>query len=73
MKILLIVSGGTAGVVNFYDGAPEDGTILLKSRTIGTDNTTIDRTIPQNGVLFSTGIVLQYTIGTVDMMTIFHA
>jgi hypothetical protein len=73
LKGFSIVSGGTAGVVNFYDGAPEDGTILLKSRTIGTDNTTIDRTIPQNGVLFSTGIVLQYTIGTVDMMTIFHA
>jgi hypothetical protein len=67
------VSGGNAGVINFYNGAPEDGTILFKSRTIGTDNTTVDRTVPEDGVLFENGFVVNYTIGTIDMMTFFYA
>ena len=72
LKGFSIVSGGTAGVVNFINGAPEDGTILFKSRTIGTDNTTVDRTIPEQGVLFDNGMSVQYTIATIDMMTFFH-
>jgi|TARA_A100001515_G_scaffold61569_2_gene48371 hypothetical protein len=73
LKGFSIVSGGSAGVINFYNGAPEDGTILFKSRTIGTDNTTVDRTIPEDGVLFENGFVVNYTIGTIDMMTFFYA
>ena len=72
LKGFSIVSGGTAGVVNFINGTPESGSILFKSRTIGTDNTTVDRTIPQNGILFEDGMVVQYTIATIDMMTFFH-
>lgn len=72
LKGFSIVSGGTAGVINFINGAPEDGTILFKSRTIGTDNTTVDRTIPEQGVLFDNGMSVQYTIATIDMMTFFH-
>jgi hypothetical protein len=72
LKGFSIVSGGTAGVVNFINGTPESGSILFKSRTIGTDNTTVDRTIPQNGILFENGMVVQYTIDTIDMMTFFH-
>ena len=72
LKGFSIVSGGTAGVVNFINGAPEDGTTLFKSRTIGTDNTTVDRTIPEQGVLFDNGMSVQYTIATIDMMTFFH-
>lgn len=73
LKGFSIVSGGTAGVINFYNGAPEDGTILFKSRTIGTDNSTVDRTVPEDGVLFENGFVVNYTIGTIDMMTFFYA
>jgi len=73
VKGFSIVSGGTAGIVNFYNGAPEDGTILFKSRTIGTDNSTVDRTVPEDGVLFENGFVVNYTIGTIDMMTFFYA
>ena len=72
LKGFSIVSGGTAGVINFINGAPEDGTILFKSRTVGTDNTTVDRTIPEQGVLFTDGMVVSYTIATIDMMTFFH-
>jgi len=49
LKGFSIVSGGTAGVIDFFNGTPESGTTLFKSRTIGTDNTTVDRTIPEEG------------------------
>ena len=41
-----IVSGGTAGLVDFYNGTPESGTIVFKAQTIGTDHATVDNTIP---------------------------
>lgn len=73
LKGFSIVSGGTAGLVNFINGTPESGTTLFKSKTIGTDNTTIDRTVPQNGVLFNSGMSVSYTVGTIDNMTFFFA
>ena len=72
LKGFSIVSGGTAGVIEFINGTPESGTTLFKSRTIGTDNTTVDRTIPDEGVLFDSGMSVKYTIATIDMMTFFH-
>ena len=72
LKGFSIVSGGTAGVIEFINGTPESGTTLFKSRTIGTDNTTVDRTIPEEGVLFDSGRSVKYTIATIDMMTFFH-
>jgi hypothetical protein len=72
LKGFSIVSGGTAGIVEFFNGTPESGTALFKSRTIGTDNTTVDRTIPEEGVLFDNGMSVKYTIATIDMMTFFH-
>ena len=68
-----ITSGGTAGDVEFVHGTPESGTTLFKSRTIGTANTVIDRTIPSEGVLFASGLVIKYTLDTTDMTTIFYA
>jgi len=73
LKGFSIVSGGSTGTVEFIEGTPESGTVLFKARTIGTDNTTLDRTIPQNGVLFESGLSIRYTVGTVDMMTFFFA
>jgi len=72
MKGFSIVSGGTAGVVEFFNNTPENGSALFKSRTIGTDNTTLDRTIPADGILFTDGMSVKYTIATIDMMTFFH-
>ena len=46
---------------------------MFKARTIGTDNTTIDNTIPQNGVAFEDGMYVKYTIATTDMMSFFYA
>ena len=73
LKGLSFRSGGTAGDVEFIDGAPEDGTTLFKSRTIGTANTVIDRTIPSEGVFFRSGRAIKYTLDTADMITLFHA
>ena len=73
LKGFSVVSGGTAGVVQYFNGTPESCTALFKSRTIGTDNTTLDRTIPEQGILFDNGMSVQYTVGTIDMMTFFHA
>ena len=72
LKGFSIVSGGTAGVIEYINGTPESCTTLFKSRTIGTDNTTVDRTIPEEGVLFDSGMSVKYTIATIDMMTFFH-
>jgi hypothetical protein len=73
LKGYQIVSGGSAGVIDFIDGTPESGSTLFKARTIGTDNTTIDHTVPENGILFIDGMSVKYTIGTVDMMHFYFA
>jgi len=73
LKGMSIVSGGTAGTVEFINGAPEDGTTIFKARTIGTTNSTVDRTIPSEGILFEDGLTIKYTLDVVDMLTVFHA
>lgn len=74
LKGFFIVSGGSAGIVSFYNGDPSSGTVLFKARTLGTDNTLDNDTfIPGGGVLFRDGSVVEYTVGTVDLMTFFYA
>ena len=73
LKGMSIVSGGTAGTVEFINGAPEDGTTIFKARTIGKTNSTVDRTIPSEGILFEDGLTIKYTLDVVDMLTVFHA
>ena len=73
LKGMSVVSGGTAGDVEFINGTPESGTTLFKSRTIGTANTTIDRSIPSEGVLFENGGWVKYTVDVADNITIFYA
>jgi len=68
-----IVSAGTAGLVDFYNGAPESGTIVMKNQTIGTDHTTVDNTIPDEGLLFADGLTVAYTVATVSLMNVFHS
>ena len=73
IKGMSVVSGGTAGDVEFINGTPESGTTLFKSRTLGTTNTTIDRSIPSEGVLFDSGACVKYTVDVADNITIFYA
>ena len=35
-------------------------------------NTNIDRTIPSDGILFGSGLSVQYTVDVADMMTFFY-
>ena len=73
LKQCNIVSGGTAGVINFHNGITNGlpGTILFKARTIGTDNTNEMITLGDDGVLFDKGCYVTYTIGHIDMMNFF--
>ena len=73
MKGYSIVSAGTAGLVDFHNGTPESGTIIFKAQTLGTDNTTIDNTIPDEGILFGSGLTVGYTVATVVLANIFFA
>mgnify|MGYP003141279087 CR=1 FL=1 len=73
LKGFSVTSGGTAGDVEFINGTPESGTTLFKSRTIGTANDTVDRTIPSQGVLFDSGASVKYTLDTADNITVFYA
>tara|TARA_R100001198_G_scaffold73035_1_gene45092 strand:+ start:644 stop:1249 length:606 start_codon:yes stop_codon:yes gene_type:complete len=73
IKGFAVVSGGTAGDVEFINGTPESGTTLFKSRTIGTANNTVDRTVPSQGVLFDSGASIKYTVDVADNITVFYA
>ena len=73
LKGYSIVSGGTAGTIDFIDGTPESGSVLFKAQTIGTDHTTIDNTIPEQGILFKDGLSIKYTKGSIAMMSFFFA
>ena len=69
-----IVSGGTAGVVNFHNGITDGvpGDILFKHRTLGTDNTAPGHiTFGGDGILFDKGMYVTYTVGHIDMMNFF--
>ena len=75
LKQCNIVSGGTAGVINFHNGITSGvpGTILFKHRTLGTDNTNTGGryTFGGDGILFDKGMYVTYTIGHIDMMNFF--
>jgi len=73
LKGYSIVSAGTAGLVDFYNGTPESDTVLFKAQTIGTDNSTVDNTIPDEGMLFKSGLAVGYTVATVVLANVFFA
>ena len=73
LRGMSVVSGGTAGTLSFINGTPESGTTLFTARTIGTANDTVDRTIPSEGVVFTSGMSVSYTLDHADMMTFFFS
>ena len=66
------VSGGTAGTINIRNESAT-GTEIIQSRTIGTDSTSEDPFVPDNGVLFTDGCFVTFVVGTVDLMMFYHA
>jgi len=65
------VSGGTAGKANLRDGGAT-GTEFIQFRSIGTDSTSDDPFIPDEGVLFKNGCFVTFIVGTIDLMMFYH-
>ena len=69
---LSIVCSGTAGTLSFTTTSPA-GTSQLKVGSVASATATRDVTIPDEGLLFTAGIFVQYTVSTFGTMTVFHA
>jgi len=67
-----IVSGGTAGIVSMRNGSAT-GTVKMQARTLGTDNTTEDAWVPDEGVLYPDGCYVTWAVPITDMMMFYHA
>jgi len=67
-----LVCSGTAGNVDFVNTSP-NGTSSFKLGSVASATATRDITIPDNGLLFSDGIYINYTTATFSSLTAFHA
>ena len=72
MQGLSIVCSGTAGTFSFTTTTPA-GTSLLKVGSVASATSTRDVTIPDEGIVFASGMFVQYTVSTFGTMTVFHA
>jgi|TARA_R100000900_G_scaffold135257_1_gene112761 hypothetical protein len=72
LKGSFLTSTATAGNVDFRTTSPS-GTSLMKISSVGSATATRDVIVPEEGVLFSSGIYLQYTVSTFLTLTTFHA
>jgi len=69
---LNLVCTGTAGVLDFLTTSPV-GTSIYKVGTVASATSTRDLTIPDEGMLFASGIYVQYTVSTFNTLTVFRA
>jgi hypothetical protein len=67
-----LVCTGTAGLLDFLTTSPT-GSSLFKLGTVASATATRDITIPDEGMVFSSGIYVQYTVSTFNTMTVFRA
>jgi hypothetical protein len=72
LKGMFLTSTATAGEINFLTSSPS-GTSIMKLSSVSDANATRDVTIPDEGVVFTSGIYIQYTVSTFLTMTVFHA
>jgi len=72
LKGIYLTSTGTAGTTDFLTTSPV-GTSVMKLSSVASATATRDVVIPAEGVLFPTGIYIQYTVSTFLTMTVFHA
>ena len=72
LKGMFLTSTATAGEVDFLTSSPT-GTSIMKLNSVGDADATRDVTIPDEGVVFASGIYIQYTVSTFLTMTVFHA
>jgi len=69
---LNLVCTGTAGVLDFLTTSPT-GTSIYKVGTVASATSTRDLTIPDEGMIFASGIYVQYTVSTFNTLTVFRA
>ena len=67
-----VVCSGTAGNLDFLNTST-DGTSIFKLGCVASATVTRDITIPDNGLVFSDGIFINYTTATFTSLTAFHA
>ena len=67
-----LTSTGTAGNIDFLNTSPV-GTSIMKVSSVASATATRDLKIPHDGVLFTSGIYIQYTVSTFLTLTAFHA
>jgi len=72
LKGIFLTSTGTAGTTNFHNTSPV-GTTIMGLSSVASATATRDVHIPEEGVVFSAGIYIQYTVSTFLTMTVFHA
>jgi len=72
LKGIYLTSTATAGTVDFLTTSPS-GTSLMGLSSVGDADATRDVVIPNEGVLFTDGIFVEYTVSTFLTMTVFHA
>jgi len=72
LKGVFLTSTATAGNVDFRTSSPS-GTSLMKISSVGSATATRDVVIPEEGVLFGSGVYIQYNVSTFLTMTSFHA
>ena len=72
LKGAFLTSTATAGTIDFINTSTA-GTSLMKISSVASATATRDVVIPENGILFTDGIYLQYTVSTFLTLTVFHA
>ena len=72
LKGMVLTSTATAGEIDFLTSSPS-GTSIMKLNSVSDADATRDVTIPNEGVVFTSGIYIQYTVSTFLTMTVFHA
>jgi len=72
LKGMFLTSTATAGEIDFLTTLPT-GTSIMQLSSVGDADATRDVTIPDQGVVFTDGIYIQYTVSTFLTMTVFHA
>ena len=72
LKGVFTVNSARAGTINFTNTSPA-GTALMKLGTVASATVSRDVTVPDEGVVFSDGVYIQYTVATFTNMTAYHA
>ena len=72
LKGFSFVSGGTAGKANIRNGSGT-GTEVVQFRSIGTDDSSEDPFIPDEGLLFKDGCFVTFVVPQFDLMMFYHA